>query len=160
MRFVAVDIGPIMLEPGEGVWLGVLGDLYRFLATGQATDGAYAAIEIKSFPGNGPPPHIHHRECEAFYVLEGQFVFTCGDRSIPAPPGAFIHVPAGTLHAHKNVGHEPGRLLVIITPAGLEHLFEEIGHLVEDAFSEPPMDPADLPKLLSLAPQYHLEIRA
>ncbi|MGE5611489.1 MAG: quercetin 2,3-dioxygenase [Bacillota bacterium] len=159
MRVVEVDVGPIMLEPGEGVWLGVLGDLYRFLVTGQGTDGAYAAIEIKSFPGNGPPPHIHHRESETMYVLEGRFLLTCGDRSIHATPGAFVHVPAGMLHTFRNIGSEPGRLLVIITPAGLERLFEEIGQLVEDSFSEPPVDPIAIQRLLSLAPQYHLEIR-
>ncbi|HEX2973096.1 MAG TPA: cupin domain-containing protein [Tepidisphaeraceae bacterium] len=159
MRMVEVDIGPVVLEAGEGVWLGVLGDLYRFLVTGRATDGQYAVNEIKSFPGNGPPLHIHHRESEAFYVLEGRFLLTCGDRMMHVTPGAFVHVPAGTLHTFKNIGSEPGRLLVVITPAGLEGLLEEVGQPVEDTFSEPPIDPAAVQRLLALAPQYHLEIR-
>lgn len=159
MRMFEVDVGPVVLDSGEGKYLGVLGDLYRFLVTGQATNGAYAALEIKSFPGMGPPPHIHHREAEMFYVLEGEFNLLCGDRLMRAKPGAFAHVPPGTLHTYKNVGSEPGRLLAVITPAGFEKFLEEIGHPVDDTFSEPPVDPADVEKILKLAPQYHLEIR-
>lgn len=160
MRLVQVEVGPVVLETGEGVWRGVLGDLYRFLVTGQATGGAYAAIEIKSFPQMGPPPHIHHRESEMFYVLEGDFNLQCGDRMLRGTPGTFVHVPPGTLHTYKNIGSEPGRLLAIVTPAGFEKLLEAIGHPVDDPFSEPPIDPAAVHKLMELAPQYHLEIRA
>ena len=158
MRVVEMDVGPVFLDVGEGVWLGVLGSLHRCLATGQATDGAYAAIEVKAFPGLGPPPHIHHRESEMFYVLEGQFELLCGERTVQARPGSFVHIPRGTLHTYKCIGNEPGRFLVVITPAGFEKFFEEIGHPVEDTFSEPPIDPADFEKVMKLAPKYHMEI--
>lgn len=70
----------ILLNQGEGESLWVLGDLYTFKATGKQTNGDYIVIEQIIQPQNGPPPHIHHREDEAFYVLEGRFSFLCADK--------------------------------------------------------------------------------
>jgi cupin domain len=88
----------------------------------------------------GPPPHIHHREDESFYVLRGQIdVFDSG-RTIRATTGSFVHIPKGTIHAFKNVGKEPARMLVLVTPAGLDKFFEEMGEIGTDA-SSPPASP-------------------
>jgi len=159
VQAATAEMVPVALTTGEGTWLNVLGDLYRLLATGRDTNGAYAVLENKSFPQNGPPPHIHQSESESFYVMDGEFSFLCGDRSIRAMAGAFVHVPPGTLHTYKNVGNTPGRLLVVISPAGFERLFEEIGHPANDLSSAPAVDPAAIQKLFALAPQYGLEIR-
>ncbi|MEQ8788802.1 MAG: cupin domain-containing protein [Pirellulaceae bacterium] len=66
----------ITRKPSEGRRIGVVGDLYRFLATGEETGGKYAMWEAIVPPGGGPPPHIHSREEESFYVLEGQMTTT------------------------------------------------------------------------------------
>jgi Mannose-6-phosphate isomerase len=147
------------LQPGEGKSLWVLGDLYTFKVVGDDTDGKQAIVEVISQPENGPPPHIHHREDEAFYVLEGEFSFLCGDSSFTATAGSFIHIPKGMLHTFNNTGKIPGRLLFIITPAGFEKFFEEIGEPATDKLSPPPPNPATVEKLMTLAPKYHLEIR-
>jgi quercetin dioxygenase-like cupin family protein len=63
---------PTVREPGEGKVIAVVGDVYRFLATGEETDGRYAMFEAVVSPGGGPPPHIHSREEESFYVLDGE----------------------------------------------------------------------------------------
>ena len=55
--------------------VSVVGDVYRFLATGEDTDGKYALWEAVVPPGGGPPPHVHSREEEGFYVLEGEITF-------------------------------------------------------------------------------------
>jgi len=89
--------------------------------------GAIAVVEIIAFPQNGPPPHIHHREDESFYVLEGAFSVLVGERPFEAGAGAFVHIPKGTLHTYKNTGTAPGRLLVILAPGGFENLWREIG---------------------------------
>lgn len=52
----------IMLKPGEGRRIGIVGDVYRFLATGEQTDGKYVTFEAIEPPGSGPPPHFHRRE--------------------------------------------------------------------------------------------------
>jgi hypothetical protein len=57
-------------KPNEGRRIGIVGDLYRFLATGDDTDGKYATFEAIVPPGSGPPPHSHSREEESFLFTE------------------------------------------------------------------------------------------
>ena len=107
----------ITLRPGEGKSYWLLGDLYTFKATGDDTGGAFAMVEAQVQPQNGPPPHIHRREDETFYVLEGEFSFLHGDAAFSAGPGSFIYIPKGTLHTYKNVSGAIGRLVFLFSPA-------------------------------------------
>ena len=91
-----------VLSPGQGRSVWVVGDLYTFLATGEDTNGAYTLIHALVPPGGGPPPHIHRREHEAFYILEGEVSLTVDGRSMSGTPGAWITLPKGSLHAFKN----------------------------------------------------------
>jgi hypothetical protein len=52
----------------SGCTYAVVGDHYRFLATGDDTEGRYAFFEALVYPGGGPPPHVQSREDEAFFV--------------------------------------------------------------------------------------------
>ena len=70
---------PILRTPQEGRTIAVVGDLYRFLATGDETNGKYAMLEAIVPPGGGPPPHTHSREVESFFILEGEITFTVGE---------------------------------------------------------------------------------
>ena len=110
--------GVTHVPEGEGkkVW-SVGTDLITFKATGEDTGGAFALFDMLVLPGGGPPPHIHTRESESFYVLEGEFEFLAGDEWIKASPGSFVHVPKGALHTLKNAGSEVGRLLTLVAPA-------------------------------------------
>lgn len=92
----------VCLQPGEGPSFSAVGDVYRFLATGEQTGGAYALCEACVLPGGGPPPHIHHREDESFFILEGEITFLLGDRRVVAKAGSFIQGPRGVPHAFKN----------------------------------------------------------
>ena len=73
-----------VLAAGEGRSIWVVGDRYTIKASGNDTGGAFAMIEAIVPHGNGPPPHIHSREDEAFYVLEGELQFHTHDRSFTA----------------------------------------------------------------------------
>jgi mannose-6-phosphate isomerase-like protein (cupin superfamily) len=137
---------------GRSVWL--LGDLYTFKMTGDAL----SVTEITAFPQNGPPPHIHLREDESFWVIEGEFSVLLADQTITAGTGAFVHVPKGMLHTYKNVGNTPGKLIVLLTPGGFEKLWDDLGQPATQTTMPPAPDPAIIPKLLALAPKYHLEI--
>lgn len=148
----------ILLNQGEGDSYWVLGDLYTFKATGKQTNGAFTIIDQIIQPQSGPPPHIHHREDEAFYVLEGQFSFLSGGTQGVFEAGSFVYIPRGTLHTFKNVGELPGRLLVTITPGGLEDFFRAIGTPATDPTTPPAFDPAVIDKLMRLAEQYHMDI--
>ncbi len=144
------------LPDGEGKKVWMVGtDLVTFKATGASTGGAYALFDSLVLPGGGPPPHIHHREAESFYVLEGEFEFLAGERWIKAAPGSFVHVPKGSLHTLKNAGESVGRLLTLVVPAGLDRFFEEAGEPGTD-ISSPPGLP-DVEKLLETAARYGIE---
>jgi quercetin dioxygenase-like cupin family protein len=101
------------------------GDHYTFLVTGAESGGAYFAMEALVPPGGGPPPHIHTREDETFYVLEGNVEFLLGEQTVVAGPGDFVNVPRGTVHRFQNTGTETARIILTFTPAGIEHWFEE-----------------------------------
>ena len=104
-------------------------------------------------PGYGPPPHLHLHENEAFYVVAGEFTFTLGDRTVDAPPGSLPTVPKGQLHAFRNVGAAPCRLVAMIWPAVA---FE--GFVAEAGTPEPPTGPPDLEKLLAATAKYGIAV--
>jgi quercetin dioxygenase-like cupin family protein len=146
--------------PGEGRRIGVVGDVYRFLAVGDETGGKYATCEAIVPPGGGPPPHIHSREEESFLVLEGQVTFYLGHDRIVAEPGTFLNMPVGSLHCFKNETDRAARMLISVAPAGLEKMFFEVGQLLADDadLAQPPAH-ADIERLLEVAPRYGVEIK-
>ncbi|HYT93144.1 MAG TPA: cupin domain-containing protein, partial [Gemmataceae bacterium] len=109
----------VIRKPGEGHTIAVVGDVYRFLAVGEDTNGQYALWEAIVPPGGGPPPHVHSREEEGFYVLEGEITFTIGDQCLVASAGMFANMPVGTPHSFKNESGKPAKMLISIAPAGL-----------------------------------------
>ena len=111
----------------EGLTIGVVGDIYRFLVTGEETAGRYAMFEAVVLPGGGPPLHLHRKEDETFYVLEGEITFQVGDEKLVARPGAFVNMPIGNPHAFKNETDAPAKMLISFAPAGLEEYFFEVG---------------------------------
>src|SRR5215467_1130725 len=68
----AIGRKPIIRIPQQGRTVSLVGDVYRFLATGEDTNCKYALIEVLVGPAGGPPPHVHSREEEGFYILEGE----------------------------------------------------------------------------------------
>jgi quercetin dioxygenase-like cupin family protein len=150
---------PIVRTAAEGRAVGIVGDVYRFLATGDETGGKYATFEALIGPGGGPPPHVHSREEECFYVLEGEITFFLGEKRICAGPGTFANMPVGTPHTFKNESGKSARMLVSVVPAGLENMFFEAGQtLAPGATSAPAPTPADIEKLLATAPRYGIQL--
>ena len=145
---------------GEGRSIWVIGDRYTIKCSGNDTSGAYALIEAIVPPGGGPPPHIHSREDEAFYVLEGELQFLAEGQSFTATSGAWVTLAKGSLHFFKNIGTKPARMLIVVTPAGLEDFFLEVGREAIEGETEPVAPtPEDIQKLIQAAPKYGLEIR-
>jgi quercetin dioxygenase-like cupin family protein len=134
-----------VLGPGEGKIVSVLGDPYTYKVVGGDTGGNYSLIEHTT-AGDGPPPHIHQSEEEAFYVLAGEVNVTIGDQTIRGTAGSFVLIPRGTVHTFSTVGTAPAKMLVIISPAGFEQFFTEIDGVT------------DVEKIMTLAPRYNLEI--
>jgi quercetin dioxygenase-like cupin family protein len=149
-----------VLAAGEGKAYWVVGDLYTILASGEDTGGAYALIHAVVPPGGGPPPHVHRREDEAFYVLEGELAFQADGRNFPATSGAWVTLPRGSLHTFKNSGTTTARMLIVVTPAGLDRFFAEVGTAAADRSAPPsPVTDADIDRLLAIAPRYGIDIQ-
>ncbi len=144
-----------------GSTLSVVGDVYTFRATGQETGGAYTLWEARVPPGGGPPPHIHHREDEAFYVLEGEITFYTRGQEVRGGAGFFVHLPRGEAHHFHNHGTAEARTLIMTFPAGIESFFAEIGSPLPGPEAAPaPVTQEDIQKLLEAAPRYGIEILA
>jgi len=146
--------GTIVLQPGEGKTVSVLGDQYTYKAVGEQTGGAYGLVVTTAPPGSsGPPPHLHRTEDEALYVLEGELTLMIGDRTRIAPAGSFAFIPRGAVHAFSNPGSDVAKALVIISPAGFEQAFQEFSQIPPRGDGSP-----DVERLVATAEKYHCQI--
>jgi quercetin dioxygenase-like cupin family protein len=118
---------------------------------GRDTGGIVSAVESHDVPNGGPPPHIHHREDETFQVLEGEYEFNVGGKTIAVKKGSTLFAPRGVMHTYRYLGSTPGRLMCVITPSGFEGFFEEIGALS-------PHQQQEIPRVMEIAQKYGLEV--
>jgi quercetin dioxygenase-like cupin family protein len=93
------------------------------LVAGAETGDRFALIETVEEPGAEPPRHIHHREDEALYVLEGSLDVWIASRWVEVPAGAVVFLPRGVEHTF--VATERARVLALVAPAGLEGFYRE-----------------------------------
>jgi mannose-6-phosphate isomerase-like protein (cupin superfamily) len=144
-------------DEGRSFWLFT--DLYTFKAVGEDTAEAFALMELTAYTQFAPPPHIHHRQDESYYILEGEFEFTADSRTFTAGPGSFVYLPKGSLHLHRNAGDTPARALVLQTPAGVEKLFEEGAKPATDTSSVPPLpEMPEIQRAVETAQKYGIEV--
>jgi quercetin dioxygenase-like cupin family protein len=99
-------------------------------------------------------PHIHHREDETFYVLEGEITFSIGDRTIKATPGTMVFAPRDVVHSFT-IDSEQVRILVMSTPAGVEDFFKECSVPAPSMTLPPPTEVSysEIQKMMALAPK-------
>ena len=145
------------LEPGEGPVIWFLRNRITIKATARSTGGAYGLVESLIAPGFSPPLHVHHREDEAFWLLEGEVSMRCGDRTFRAGPGAFVFLPRDVPHTFVVEGDVPARMLTLLTPGGGEGVFIEGGRPAEGD-GLPPATPPDIEALKRVSERYGAEI--
>ena len=140
----------------RSVWYN--GSLMTFLASGEETNGQFALIEAIARRGNVPPPHIHHREDEIFYVLEGEIVVSVGDRTIKGTTGTMVFLPRDVPHSFT-IESKQSRMLILLTPAGLERWFKEFSVPAPAMTLPPASEPEyrELKRMLEAAPRYGIE---
>jgi len=150
------------LEEGEGEawwWLGVT--LVTIKATGKETGGRYTLVEVLEPEGEEAPLHVHHREDEAFWVLEGELTFQVGDETIKASPGSFLYGPRDVPHRYT-VDSGPARLLFVLSPAGFEEFIYATSEPAKERTLPPrpdgPPDEAEMEQLVAVARQYGIEL--
>jgi mannose-6-phosphate isomerase-like protein (cupin superfamily) len=129
------------------------------LIPGEQTNNAYSVLEAFIVPGGGPPAHIHHREDELFYVLEGDITIFSGEQTVRASAGTCVHIPAGTIHTFRNEGGGPARMIITYTPAGFEKYFSTAGiPTTHGEATAPPVTQETLERFQAYAAQFALEI--
>jgi quercetin dioxygenase-like cupin family protein len=131
----------------------VFNQTIAILAAASDTNGALGAVEVASPGGAVPPLHVHHREDEAFYVVEGEYSVFVGDDVIPASPGTWVWGPRDVPHGYQ-IHSEGGRHLSLTMPGGFEAFFEEVA-----AFASPDANPRDeMSRFAAVAARYGVEL--
>jgi mannose-6-phosphate isomerase-like protein (cupin superfamily) len=121
----AMPLPPHARQPGGGERL-VFGDAMVVVRIdSEATAGAFTLIEEWT-PLVDTPTHVHEREDELFYVLEGEHVYRVGDDEYRVGPGGFVFAPRGIPHSQRRAVPGVGRQLVLLAPGGLEGFFREL----------------------------------
>jgi mannose-6-phosphate isomerase-like protein (cupin superfamily) len=145
--------GTMALGAGEGHTIWFLRNRMTIKATAQSTAGAYGLIESWVAAGFSPPLHVHHREDESFWVLEGEVTMRCGDRTLRAGPGSYLFLPRDVPHTFVVEGDVPAHLLTLLTPGGGEGFFIEAGRPAE-GHGLPPAGPLDIEHLKRVSEKF------
>lgn len=154
----AQAVAPIALAPGEGEALWAFGTLAVLKSTAQSTGGRVAVFDNLAPRGAGSPLHVHHREDEWFYVIEGELTIWVGGDVIKAPAGSFVYGPRDIPHTFL-VSSEQARFLLVTQPAGFEEFFRAMAQPAPSLTIPPPMEPpADPSPMIAAAAEYGLEI--
>ena len=142
----------------SSVWY--MGCLFTVLADSEETGGLYGLVETLAPKGAEPPRHIHNREDEAFYVLEGEVTFYIGDETYEATPGTFLPAPRGVPHSYT-FETDVVRMLGLIAPGGFEEFFRppQFSKPAQAPELPPPSEgPPDAPDLVATMEQFDLEV--
>lgn len=101
-------------------------------------------------PGFAAPMHRHQREDEIFYIIDGVFRIWRGGEVFDVSSGGVVFLPRNQIHTFMNIGSEPGRLLTVVQPAGLEGFFE--------ALADRNVHQDDEDAIIAVAAEFGLEI--
>ena len=135
---IVLEANQIVLAEGEGLRLqsGPGRDLI-FKVTGDDTRGAIDYFIVEVAPRSGPPLHVHHLQEETIHVLKGHFKIRIGDEIFFLKEGGFAYLPSKIPHAFLNLTDEPGEVIVVYTPGGGQHFYEELGPLTRNGRPDP-----------------------
>jgi mannose-6-phosphate isomerase-like protein (cupin superfamily) len=151
---------PLAVAKGNGEarwWFGMLAEIK---ATAADTGGLCTIVEVTGGAGYEAPLHVHHREDEGFWVLEGSVAIEVGPTTIEAGAGDYAFGPRGVPHRFK-VGGAGCRMLFILTPGGLEDLIRATS-LPAETRSVPPEagPPPDMDRIKAIVASYGCELLA
>ncbi|HET7873529.1 MAG TPA: cupin domain-containing protein [Terriglobales bacterium] len=116
---------PVLVHPGDGERVNVIGDEQTIKLNATQTGGAFAMIEQIYRPGGGVPLHFHTQEDAVFYIVEGHMDFVVGGKAISAHAGSTVLLPRAVAHSSK-AGPEGAKALVVLFPGGGENMFREL----------------------------------
>jgi quercetin dioxygenase-like cupin family protein len=135
----AQALQPLAVRQGEGEarwWFGALAEIK---ATAADTGGRMTIVEVTEHPGAEAPLHVHHRDDEGFWILEGDVTFEVGDQTIEASAGDYVFGPRGIPHRFT-VGDRVCRMLFILVPGGIEDVIIATSEPAPSRTLPPPSD--------------------
>ncbi len=156
---MAEDKQGIVLGQDEGRGYNLYGALALFKATGEETNGAYTQMEVHYPPNYQSYRHVHIREHESFYVLEGELEVGLGDDVVRLGPGSFAESPPGQPHWLRNAGPGKVRYICTLVPAGFEGFIMELGRPVPGTYEVVgPEPPDDIERVIATARRYGADV--
>ena len=151
----------VMQAPGEGKATWAMGSLFERLVGADDTDGLLGVSLVTQPPGTATPFHLHSREAEAFYLLEGTMKYRAGEEIFELTAGCFMYLPRGVPHAFRITGHVNARFLGLTTPGGLMSLYDEVGVPARErrlpSVEETPMA-EEMARWAEVGPRYGLSV--
>ncbi len=145
----------VLRGEGQGIWF--LGTLMVVKAGAAQTHGGLSIIEAHLPPGFAPPPHVHHREDEGFYLLDGAMDVTCGDSTWTVGPGDFALLPREVPHTFTVSPEQPATMLQLSWPGQFEQFAAEVGEPAARMTLPEPAEP-DLDRLFAAAERYRITL--
>jgi quercetin dioxygenase-like cupin family protein len=133
-------LGATAVHAGEGEAIWWFDCLAVIKATAADTGGLMTIVEITEPPGSQAPLHVHHREDEAFWILDGDVTIEVGDTTIECHAGDYAFGPRGIPHRYS-VGDAGCRMLFILTPGGFEEVIREMGRPAQSRTLPEPSEP-------------------
>jgi len=120
---------PAVITPKQALSIKPFGLDMDVLLTTEASGGATSVIVAWHKPGEGPPDHVHFKQDEFLFVIEGLYEVTVGDETATAGPGSIVFIPRNVVHRFKNIGDIAGRMLGWSLPGGQDHYLKAISEL-------------------------------
>jgi quercetin dioxygenase-like cupin family protein len=151
-------LAPTAVKTGEGEAIWWFDSLAEIKATAADTGGLMSIVEITAPANEEAPLHVHHREDEAFWIIEGAVTIEVGDTTIECHAGDYAFGPRGIPHRYT-VGPEGCRMLFVLTPGGFEDLVREMGRPAESRTLPEPSEP-DFAHVAEVAERYGCELLA
>ena len=139
----------------ESIWF--IDNLARVLVDGEASGGEIAIVEISARRGDMPPLHVHRREDEVFYMLEGRVSLQLADSSLEIGPGQAAFAPRDVPHVYR-VESETARWLAIATPAGFDAFVREVGEPAPEDVLPPEGRAHDPARIAEISARHGIEL--
>jgi mannose-6-phosphate isomerase-like protein (cupin superfamily) len=144
---------------GQGPITWAMGSLFERLVAADTTGGSLGAAIVTQPPGLATPTHIHTREAEAWFVLDGSLTYKAGPELVDLAGGDFIYLPANVPHAYRVTGKTPARYLALTFPGALLDLYDEVGRpATKRQLPDGGIPPEDIQRWNELAPRFGLRI--
>jgi mannose-6-phosphate isomerase-like protein (cupin superfamily) len=152
---------PIHVRAGEGEAVWAMSSLFEIKLDAAASGGSLAVMEVVQPPGVATPLHVHEREAEAFFLLDGTMTYEAAGIVHDLERGSFMYLPKEVPHRFRVTGTSPVRFIALVAPAGLESLYRSVGG---PAVTRTLPDPAagdvaaEISRWGTVAPRYGLKV--